>query len=264
VSDTLQYRIEDLLGPEPRCDFLDPGELIDLAENRLPDARRRGFEQHARECPACFELIRDLETFMRLAARETPIASERRAFRAADPGVRQQVGLASARAPRRPLWIGLLAASAAVLLILVLPRDLRQPLIDEAGTVPFVPPPAVRGAAHPETWEEARRAWEAGDMARVVAVLTPPLEKDTDDPNLLFYVGVAHLAQDEFEGAVSRLEHLDHLQADAPSPHTRWFLAAALDGAGRRDTACAMLRSISSMGATRAGAARRIVERSCP
>ena len=136
-------------------------------------------------------------------------------------------------------------------------------MFEETGTVPFVPPPAVRGTAGVQAWEEAHRAWDSGDMARLVAVLTPALEQTPDDPNLLFYVGVSQVRLAEFESAVSTLEKLDGIQSDVPSAHTRWFLAVALDGAGRRADACAVLRSVSDLGEARAGAARRIVVRAC-
>lgn len=266
MNDETKLRLDELLGPELLCHFLSVEELDALAEDRLAADRRRAFEDHARSCPACREMARDLTSFVALTSRGGGVTSERRAFRAAEGGVRRRLGLPATRRSRRALTYGLLAASAAaavLLVFLIAPLTTPSPLFEEVTSIPFLPPPAVRGGADPEIWERARRAWEDGDMVGVVRTLTPALEQAPDDPNLLFYLGVAHLRLDEHEAAVAELQRLDRLQADIPSEHTRWFLAIALDGAGRVEDACTTLRSVAGLGGSRAGDARQIAERAC-
>jgi tetratricopeptide (TPR) repeat protein len=162
---------------------------------------------------------------------------------------------------------GLLAASvaaAALLFFVLVPRGPETVLFTEIDVVPLVPPPAVRGGPSAEVWEEAGAAWEADDLAGVVRILSPALDESPTDDSLLFYLGVAHLRLGEHDRAVEILTRLDRLQADLRSENTRWYLAAALDGAGRRGEACAALQSVVDMDSTRSLEARRILRHGCP
>jgi len=262
MSDEMRFGLGELLGLGPRCDFLGPEEQEALLEGSLSPERRRAFEEHAAECPACSELMADVEMFRDLSAGGTPMASERRAFRETDSRVRRELGLEPGRRARRPMAFGLLAASVAAAALV--PRAPEPALFEEIDVVALVPPPAVRGGPSVETWEEARAAWEAGDFAGVVTLLSPELDEAPADDGLLFYLGVAHLRLGGHEKAIEALTRLDRLQADLPSENTRWYLAAALDGAGRRQEACGVLRSVFDMGSTRAGEAQRIIQRGCP
>lgn len=267
MSDELSFGLGELLGLEPRCDFLGEEEQEALLEGSLSPERRRAFEEHAVECPSCSELMADVEMFRALSAGGGSMASERRAFRASDARVRRDLGLEPGRRARRPMAFGLLAASvaaAALMIFILVPRAPEPVLFQEIDVVPLVPPPSVRGGPSVETWEEARVAWEADDFAGVVTILSPALDEAPADESLLFYLGVVRLRLGDHDQAVEILTRLDRLQADLPSENTRWYLAAALDGAGRREEACGILRSISDMGSTRAVEAQRIVRRGCP
>ncbi len=269
MSDRPRFLVGDLAGLGAPCDHLSAEEAEALAEGRLAAGRLGEIEAHAASCPACAELLDDLERFRTLASRGLTVPSERRAFDAADAAVRRKLRLSRApqSAPRRILRAavryGWLPALAAAVLLLVWLRPPPPVLIASVEAVPLEPPPTVRGLSLGETWDRLERPWNAGAMAEAARILDTAAEEHPDRADLLFYLGVARLRSGEAASAVEALQKADRLEAEAPSENTRWMLAAALERTGRIEEACDALRSVAEIGGARAGAAREIVDRAC-
>jgi cytochrome c-type biogenesis protein CcmH/NrfG len=264
VNDRLAFRVGDLMGLDEACGHLSPQELEGLVEGRLDRDRLRELEAHAADCAACSELIDDLEQFRTLVAKGLTVSSERKAFEASDAEVRARVGLL--RLPRRwfrPLFVWLTPAVAFTFLLAVWFWPSGPRMIAEVERVPLQPPPAVRGLALSETWDRLEGPWKADDMDEAARILSDAVARNPDRPDLLFYLGVARLRAGDAEAALEALSRSDELESAAPSEHTRWMLAAALERNGRADEACAALRSVARIGGVRAEAAREIVEASC-
>ena len=100
-------------------------------------------------------------------------------------------------------------------------------------------------------------------MPRALSRLERAAAAGSEDASLWFYLGQARLLAGDARGAVDALRRADALEIDAPSEHTRWMLAAALERTGRQDEACAALRSVAEIGGTRSAAARARVARWC-
>jgi hypothetical protein len=259
----LHFRLGELLGDDSRCENLSPDELMSLVEGRLDGARLEALEQHARSCTACAELLDDVETFRKLTNSGVTVASEHKAFLQSDAKIRRRLGL-SRRLPRfRWFYTWAVPAIAAVLLLVVWLSPGDELLIANIERMPLVPPPTVRTIDATEAWRQVGLAWEADDMARAVVLLESAVEGVDEDASLWFYLGHARLLTGDAAGAVDALSRSDALEQDAPSEHTRWMLAAALERIDRRDDACAALRSVVSIGGSRAPAARERLERSC-
>lgn len=264
MSDRLEYRVGDLVGLDGPCDHLSREELEDLVEGRLDPGRFRDLETHAAGCAACTELLSDLDRFRDLLFSGLAVATERRAFEATDPEVRRKLGLL--RPPRRwfrPMLFWLTPAMAVLVLALIWLWPTEPVLIARIEPVPLQPPPAVRGLTLSETWSGLEEPWAAGDMARASVLLQAAVEQHPGQPDLLFYLGLARLLGGDATGALAALQEADRIEADFPSEQTRWMLAAALERVGRRDEACATLRSVAEIGGGRSVQAREIVERSC-
>jgi hypothetical protein len=259
----LHFRLGELLGVDSRCENLSPDELMSLVEGRLDGARLDALEQHARSCTACSELLDDVETFRQLTSSGVTVTSEHKTFLESDARIRRRLGLAR-RLPRfRWFYTWAVPAIAAVLLLVVWLAPGDELLIVNVERMPLVPPPTVRTIDATEAWRQIGQAWDAGDMARAVLLLESAVEVADEDASLWFYLGHARLLAGDAAGAVEALNRSDRLEAVAPSEHTRWMLAAALERIDRRDEACAALRSVVEIGGSRAPAARERVERSC-
>lgn len=270
MSERPRFRVGDLAGLDAPCGHLSAEEAEALAEGRLAAERLGEIEALAASCPACAELLDDLERFRTLASRGLTVASERRAFDAADAAARRKLGLPRAPRPgfRRVLrgavrygWFPAAAAAAVLLVVWLTPS--RPVLIASVEAVPLEPPPTVRGLSLGETWDRLERPWNAGDMAEAARILDAAAEKHPDRADLLFYLGVARLRSGEAVSAVEALRKADRLEAETPSENTRWMLAAALERTGRTEEACDVLRSVAEIGGARAGAAREIAGRAC-
>jgi hypothetical protein len=259
----LHFRLGELLGVDSRCENLSPDELMSLVEGRLDGARLEALEQHARSCTACSELIDDVETFRQLTSSGVAVASEHKAFLESDARIRRKLGLAR-RLPRfRWFYTWAVPAITAILVLAIWLSPGDELLIADVERMPLVPPPTVRTIDATEAWRQIGLAWEADDMARAVVLLESAVEESGEDASLWFYLGHARLLTGDAAGALDALSRSDALERHAPSEHTRWMLAAALERIDRRDEACDALRSVVEIGGSRAPAARERVERSC-
>ena len=259
----LRFRLGELLGDDSRCEHLSPEELMSLVEGRLDAARLEALERHARSCAACSELLDDVETFRGLTNSGVTVASEHRAYLDSDARIRRRLGLVR-RTPRfRWFYTWAVPAIAAMLVLVVWLSPGDELLIANVERMPLVPPPTVRTVDSTEAWRQIALAWNDGDMSGAIALLESTVEESEEDASLWFYLGHARLLAGDAAGAVEALSRADSLELDAPSEHTRWMLAAALERVDRRDEACAALRSVVEIGGSRAAAARRLVERSC-
>lgn len=262
MSRELRFRLGDLLADGPRCDFLGDEELIDFVENRLGATRHDAFHRHVVGCASCSELVDDLAIFRKLTAAGVIVPAELAAFRAADSGVRRRLSRIVLGSRLRTLFYWLSPVLVSLLAVLLLwPSPSR--MTGEIETMPFLPPPAVRSADLGQVWRQVGEAWSAGEMRHAAALLEAAVAESPQEADLQFYLGYARLRNGEPGRALDALQQADRLQADAPSEHTRWMLAAALERVDRKDEACAALRSVVEIGATRASAAREIVERDC-
>jgi len=262
VSRELRFRLGDLLADGPRCDFFGDEELAGFVENRLGAARLDAFDRHVAGCVSCSELVDDLAMFRKLTTAGVTIPAELASFRTVDGGVRRRLSRVALGSRLRTLfyWLSpVLVSLLAVLLFWPSPEF----MIREIETMPFLPPPAVRSADLGQAWRQVGEAWGAGDMQRAATLLEAAVAQSPEEADLQFYLGHARLLNGETERAAAALRQADRLQSDAPSEHTRWMLAAALERIDREEEACAALRSIVEIGATRASEARGIVERDC-
>lgn len=240
----IAFRLGELFGPGgDGCGYLDPHEIERWADGTLAPDRRDAFERHADGCTACGELRDDLALF---SAAEADAGKER------PPRVRRS----------RLLPLGAAAAVAAAAALAVVLLRPAAPLVEDPGTLPFVPPPAVRGRA--ADWSEAEAAWRRGAPGEAAARLESLVERAPGDADAWYHLGVARLAAGNAGAAVDAFRRADALQGASPSESTRWGLAVALDRAGRRDEACAALRAVAALDGGRAAQARGIVDASCP
>lgn len=259
----LHFRLGELLGDDTRCEHLFPEELVSLVEGRLSVDRLEALEQHARTCAACSELLDDVETFRKLTSSGVTISSEHGAFLESDARIRRRLGLSRLALRFRWFVTWLVPAFAAMLLLVVWFSPGDEQLIADIERMPLVPPPTVRTVDSTEAWQQIELAWGADDMPRALALLESTVGDSTEDASLWFYLGQARLLAGDAAGAVDALGRSDALESDAPSEHTRWMLAAALERIDRRDEACEALRSVVEIGGSRAAVARERVERSC-
>jgi tetratricopeptide (TPR) repeat protein len=263
VTQQVQFRLGELLGGGARCEHLAPDEVMDLAEGRLRAGRLETLEQHARTCAACTELLDDVETFRKLTVSGVTIPAELRAFERSEARIRRRIGLSRLLSRFRWFLTWSVPAFAAMLLLVLWLAPEPARMIAEVERMPLVPPPSVRAAGAAETWREIALAWSADDMPRALSLLESAAAAGSEDASLWFYLGHARLLAGDARGAVDALARADALEIEAPSEHTRWMLAAALERTDRRNEACAALRSVAEIGGTRGAAARERVERWC-
>ena len=262
MDEGIRLKLGELLGFDRACDYLDEAAVLSFVEHRMAPSELRRLQTHAAGCPDCAELLADAESFGRLAAGGVQLANERRAFREADRKTRRVLGLDGER-KRGPGWISWLvpAFGAVALGLLVVLLRPAAPLMPTVGTMPLAPPPSVRGLSLAEVYERLAPVWERDDMPAALPILEAGVAADPGREDLMLYLGIARLRTGRTAEAVTILEELDALQADVPSEHTRWFLAAAYDRAGRPAEACAALRSVVAVGGSRVEAAREALGR---
>lgn len=262
MSRELRFRLGDLLAGEPRCDFFGDEELVGFVEDRLGAARLDAFDRHATGCVSCTELVDDLKVFRKLTTAGVTVPAELASFRTVDARVRRRLSRVALGGRLRTFFYWLSPVLVSLLAVLFF-WPATEHMIREIETMPFLPPPAVRSADLGLVWRQAGEAWSAGNMERAATLLEVAVAESPGEADLQFYLGHARLLSGDAEGAVAALQLADRLQTDAPSEHTRWMLAAALERVERGEEACTALRSIVEIGATRAADARDIVERAC-
>lgn len=261
MSSELRFRLGDLLEGPTRCVFLDDEEMMRLVDGRLAGPRLEAFERHAPGCPSCHELADDLQMFRDLTTSGVTVPAEIKAFEQTDAAVRQKLERISLGRRLRSLLYWLSPALATVLVAVFLWPQPR--LIARIEPVPVMPPTAVRSPDLSQAWQRIAEAWQAGDLATTAELLEAAVAQAPQDADLLFYLGQTRLLRGEAAAAAEALERADVIQRAAISEHTRWMLAAAFERTDRVDEACAALRSVVQIGATRASAAREIVARRC-
>jgi hypothetical protein len=212
--------------------------LIDLSAGLLDEGGRAHLLQHLKECPECED--RFLEVARHAARLETT---------SAPPQTR-----AGLSARRLPLWFGMAAAAAIVLLgasVLLrrpvadgldvwLPLEAEESMARDA-VEPGADPTAEAGRAH-----DAVEAYRRRDAANVVAALDgAPLAKRYEPVNLL--LASALLSEGRHEEARALLQRLDTLTMPQPwRDRGRWLLYVALRRGGRADEAQAILRELGA------------------
>lgn len=271
----------------------DPAAISAAGAGALPDNLAASLSAHLRECPACRILARDLAATD--AAAPTPGERARILARVAErsggPGLRLQTRDGLSMPSRRWRWdwgmagaVTLAVVAVAVAVWAPWRRAVSSPTTGAVarpapGAVPaivdFVLPlqkPAVavslggaltwRGASTTDgerrlaQLRDALAPYEAGNYAEAARRLDA-LAGRTDAADVRFYLGVSHL----FLGATpAAVDSLTRARRGAPAwllPDASWYLAVALERAGRVDEAKAELRTLCADGGElRAGACR--------
>lgn len=263
MNRTHTMKLEDLLALHAACDFLTRREREQLVEGRLPVERLQDWERHANECVHCATFQEDLRVFRRTAEAGGILSAESAAFDSYEDRNRERLRLGKRVRRFRKPWLWIPAGAIAALLAVVVWLGGGPPLVETPDALPFLPPPAVRGATEAEAWKSLEPLWREENWSEAVALLDSIAAKENPDPGLLLYLGVAQLEAGRERGAVETLERLDGMQAEIPSETTRYFLAVALDRSGERAAACRRMEQVASMGGARAGEAERIVRERC-
>jgi hypothetical protein len=236
---------------------------------RLSEDRRQAFDMHCSACPTCSALVEEHRLFEKALAEDDLSPQERRAFeetkarvtRTLFPDKERLAGIGLLG--RAMAWV-LPTAAVIVAAVLLLMWSGPEQLFGPLEPVPFLPPPMTRGPFSQETWEQAREAWDAGDIRGACGVLERAVPTAEAQADLYFYLGYCNLALGHVDKALNALEVADRSQAEFPSQTTKWFLAIAYDRAGRKAEACATLRAVEKLGGGRAKQASGILEARCP
>ena len=154
------------------------------AEGDLPPQERAEAERHLAECAGCREFLAELKqslATLRAAHAESVEASVYTALRAR---VFERIDYA-----RRPVWwlgwIGALAATAAALIMLVLPRQLPPPKLVAAPPEVTIAPVAPAISLPPEPVPSRKRRAAPRRERQPPEPLVVKLI--TDDPNVVIY-----------------------------------------------------------------------------
>lgn len=264
MSDVMRFRLGELLGIEPPCAFLSDDEMQAFIERRLAPERQQRFERHMNDCEACAELRNDTVVFENLVSAGLQVPAERHAFQESDPGLRRRLGIGRGR-KRGWTWmywlVPAVGALALVAVVLSLGPDPR--MFGPVESMPLVAPPSVRGLTLAEIYDRLEPVWLADDMAAAVEILKPGVAANPQQEDLIFYLGVAQLRSGDAAAAITTLRRVDALQAEIPSEHTRWYLAAALDATGDATQACEMLAAVVQIDGRRAATAAQLAEAHC-
>ena len=90
---------------------------------------------------------------------------------------------------------------------------------------PNVVQPITRGAQEKAGMSEALEAYQTGDYPRAIRLFEELLEAEGPTEPLLFYLGVAFLAEKQPEKAVAQLEKLQNTLPEMFVTQTQWYLA---------------------------------------
>ena len=258
MNDRWTDRLGWILRIHDGCTFLRPAEIEQLLEGRLNEHRRLQFEEHAADCRSCVSLVEEHQQLQRLLDGRPATRQEQDALDAADRMLDlSPASLPSPQAPRLPS-LRFVAVASGLVLALVLAGwwFTRSPQmfadVDPLAHA-FLPPPAVRGSESMAAWHEAAAAWRDRDLETVVRALQGSLGGDEgsiapDAADRWFYIGIAHLGLDRPGPAVTALRRAAELEQPFVEEDTHWFLAVALERAGKRDEACRELLLLKRLG----------------
>jgi hypothetical protein len=264
VNGQTKYRLGDVLGLEDECGVVDPVEVDDLMEGTVEPSRLAEIEAHARECPACAELLDDVRQFRKLT--ESVSTEDLEPLR--EEGRRSASRFLDRGRARRARWIPLVAAAAAAataLIVMLWPGAQPTPVFDvDVREAVWIDPPAVRSSSPAGiAVREAREAFESGALHRAESILAAVLEENPENVFVLHDLGIVRLERGNAGGAVEALRRADELQAVAPSSETRFWLAVSLSAAGRSELACETMHSAAMIPGSRQTRARSLVEQVC-
>jgi len=275
-------------------------EIADYLAGRLPDDRRRRFEDHMRRCESCSAEVRWAAEFREEALRQglrhldpsreieiatghEPATDAERAHLDLCPTCRAELDWAREHAAdedeaaeedeppaprsRRIPWGGFAAAAAAVLILalvwLTVPRPDRS-VVDLARPEPL-PVRTVRSAPEPGSFEALRLdgldAYAAGEYAVAREALRRAVELRPEQAEVRLYLGSAALLLGEPEAAVAELDRAAGL-AESPAlrDEATWQAGQAALASDRPDEAARRLRSLAEGEGRRAAEARGLLE----
>ena len=237
-------------------------------EECLPEPELAGVKLHIATCAACAALSRDLKALD--VSGPAPLEVGR---------IRARIGLPVQALPQpkasaawwRPLAPWVLAAASAALVIGTWiqigkkPRSLAEnpPLVTKK-TAPIPNPIPVRPAAvrlplaslvwrgdenkvadaYPASLSKALESYREGNYGASVSALEEVTAKYPRRPEAQFYLGVSLLLVGRAADAIAHLENVRTAGESSVSPEIGWYLAAALENAGRKQEAEPLFRSL--------------------
>ncbi len=261
------FRVGDFVPTEEACGRYSPEDLVARIEGRLDGEQAARIDEHCSDCLICREFLEENALFDRLVRADAASPAEARLLRKASfptpaprpvrrsPRLRWSAGVAVA-----------LAAAAVGLAVFTtlrppparLPAPLEASIRAELESLPFLPPPDVRGSEPKDLWASAAAAWNSGNLGQALGFLEEVTAARPDDAGAWFYVGLCRLRLGQASAAVAPLRRATELEQPFPTGQTRWALAVALLRAGQLAESCDLLGSVEDGEGDAAERARRL------
>ena len=233
-------------------------EILAYLDGALPEARRAEVDRHLDECRLCGAAV---EGVAGLEWRDAFLRSTEKVLARVRARTATAVSAAAAAlgpAPRFRHAPQYLALAATLVVGVGASVYLTRPGRGEALFQQYFEPypstrPVVRGAPT-DGRSNALALYEAHDYRGALAALEVDLEREPNDPMVLFYAGLSRLALGQAREATLDLEHVRRLGENELQAPAEWYLALA----HLRNHELAQAQPIVRTGAATAGLAHRL------
>ena len=191
---------------------------MDTAERETFQAELASDAQLAEE----LALQRDMEAFLHRSEQRNALKRQLKEMGGAYFQAEKQEAKVKALPRRRLLWIGAVAAAAALVLFVLRPALFGPGLFEQYAEYPRLAL-AEKSAGEPVVWSSAETAFNSGDYATAEKILSNYVAEHTADRQAQLFLGICRMELGSYEDA----RHIfAGLAADADfADHAGWFTA---------------------------------------
>ena len=118
----------------------------------------------------------------------------------------------------------------------------------------------VRGEENQNSFSKAMYAYDQNDYRNAISLMESLLEKESKQEDLLLYLGVAYLANQQTQSAIQTLQELHQLPSQKYEAQSNWYLAMAYLQSGNAEQAKIYLKKLIEESSTYQEKAQKILK----